>query len=102
MIIRWRSGLAGFVGASKQFIKGIFTASYTLTSLTVDIPDASIAVLSRITGRGQSVSSLITESGQSVLSEINQTTSLMSWIDQRGNSMESIIDETGLSVRSDV
>lgn len=41
MMIRWRDGKAGFVGATKRLIKGFFDSSFTLTSETV-VPEPEI------------------------------------------------------------
>jgi len=76
------------------------------SGIALDLPaiviSASIAVLSRIKERGQSVTCAMTSSGQSVLSGIAQITGILSWIDSRGETMTSSIDETGQSVRSDI
>lgn len=100
-MIKWREGKAGFVGAAKRLIQGVFSSSYTLTSVAPIVPKDGIGVISRIINRGASISSTMTSSGLGVSSTINQVTSLTSWIDARAESMKSTITDQGISVRSD-
>ena len=45
-MINWREGKAGFVGAAKQFIKGFFNYSYTVTSADIETEPSIIIEIS--------------------------------------------------------
>jgi len=100
-MIKWRSGLAGFVGASKQWIKGAFSLSYTVTTENVVTEFNGVSVLSRINDKPTSISSLM-DNSLGIKTNISNSLGLSNWIDARGQSIISAIDETGTSVRSDV
>lgn len=100
-MINWRSGLAGFNGATKRLIKGVFGLSYTITSETV-VPDKIVvSVLSIINPKVVGVTSLITE-GVSVESKIVPVTGILSIISAKGVSITSQISGSGVSVESEL
>ena len=63
-MINWRSGIAGFKGASKYLIKGFFSYAYSATSDDPIQPDAPFGVSVRgiISGNGEAVAGLILSS----------------------------------------
>jgi len=95
-----RKGIAGFVGNSLHWIKGVFSPSYSVNSADVVLEKIGIGVWSRIDTRGQSALSTITSSGVGVLSTITPSQGMYSFIDSRGQSTASEIDENGQGVNS--
>jgi len=99
-MINWRDGKAGFVGAAKRLIKGVFQYSYTVTTEAIDLPECSEAVISIIQSRGQGVLSTITSDGVGVLSSIQATEGLLSIIQSRGQGVSSPVTSDGVGVES--
>ncbi len=100
MMIKWRSGLAGFAGASKKLIKGFFSPSYSLSSVTVDPPDRADGFFSIVTPVGLGVLSKINLTGQSYLSTINASIGLSCIIHDTSKGVLSNVNETGQGVIS--
>jgi len=88
-MIRWRSGVAGFVGRSKRIIKGVFQAYYSVTSVTVDPPNLTEGFVSIIISAGQGALSPITANGQGLLSTITATSGFSSIMQSKGQGVTS-------------
>ena len=94
-----RKGIAGFVGNSIHWIKGVFKPSYSVTSITVDPPTLTIGLMSIINITGLGALSTIT-GGQGVLSTITATSGFSSIIQTSGKGVLSQITQTGQGVTS--
>ncbi len=99
-MIRWRSGLAGFVGGSKRIVKGVFQAYYSVTSVTIEPPNLTVGLASIINSTGLGALSTITGNGQGLLSTITATSGFSSIMQSNGQGVTSTIIETGQGVIS--
>jgi len=95
-----RKGISGFVGNSIKWIKGVFSPSYSITSINIEPPNRSHGEASIITSSGLSVVGKISLTGQSYLSTINDTFGLSCIIQSAGKSVNSNITNTGQGVFS--
>lgn len=70
-MINWRSGKAGFIGAAKTLIKGVFSFQYSVTSEAPIAPtDVAAGVSAIILGDGAGVAGSILELGAGTVGEI--------------------------------
>ena len=101
-MINWRTGLAGFVGASRYLIRGIFSYQHSVTTEVVAVTRTTFSVFSLIDTSGQGLTSNIDATGQGLTSLIGQTLSVLSLIDNSGQGLTSLIDATGQGVESNL
>lgn len=97
-MIFWRDGKAGFVGAAKRLIKGVFSFQHSVTSADV-VDEPSFGVQALIDGTGQGLEGIITSSGQGVEGLIQNSFAVQAIINI-GQSVEGIIDPTGQGVEA--
>jgi len=95
-----RKGIAGFVGNSIHWIRGVFSPYYSVTSTTVDHPDLTVGFMSIIQSTGAGVLSSIGSDVVGVLSTIEQSNGFLSIIQSKGKGVYSAITETGQGVDS--
>jgi hypothetical protein len=62
-MINWRDGKAGFVGASKRFIKGFFEYAHAVTTDSVINPGPGFGVGSVITNNGIGTTGTVANDG---------------------------------------
>lgn len=96
-MINWRNGLAGFVGASKHFIKGFFSPVHSVPAAVVATEDSTFGVFGLIQERGKGVTGTITES-LGVTGTITDTFGQYGMIQERGKGVTGTIDEDGQGV----
>ena len=101
-MINWRSGIAGFKGASKYLIKGFFSYAYSVTSADIILDLKGFGVFSAIDDSGQGLSSAIDASGQGLNSLITPSLGVVSLIDASGQGLTSLINVDGQGVESDI
>lgn len=99
-MIFWRTGLGGFRGAAKRFIKGVFQYRYTATTESAVAPNATFGLFSIIQSRGLGVLCTISSDGLGVSSSIDESEGLLSIIQSRGKGVTSTITEDGKGVNS--
>lgn len=67
-MISWREGLGGFVGSSKQLIKGVFSFSHTVTTAIANPPEIVDGIISTMTQDGFGTTGQITSDGDGITS----------------------------------
>lgn len=99
-MIRWREGKAGFIGASKRLIKGVFTYSYQIATTFVQVifPGAGIQSTMDIDGGG--VNSLADSTGGGISSKMLTGSGLSSVMSTEGVGVDSQMDATGSGINS--
>jgi len=100
MIINWRKGLAGFVGASKYAIKGVFSYAYSITSASPVSPDCIFQVTARISDATEQVRSVIDSNGQRIKAEIVDLQQVRADINDTVEQLRAKIDSNGQRVES--
>lgn len=93
-MIIWRNGKAGFIGAAKQFIRGMFTFRHSETSIAATPPNKTFGILSIINTNGEGVESAIGNVTIGLSSAITPTNGLLSIMQTRGLGVSSAITGT--------
>ena len=101
-MIKWRTGLAGFVGSSKHLIKGFFSYQHSVTTEVVAVTRTTFGVFSLIDTSGAGLTSLVDATGTGVTSLITPSLGVLSLIDQSGVGLTSLIDGQGQGVNSPI
>ena len=101
-MINWRNGKAGFVGASKYIIKGLFQYAHSVTSESAVTPDSFFSVIGLINTAGQNVEGKIVDVALSVSGIITEITSVSGLIIEEPLNVLGKIDADGISVKGDI
>ncbi len=101
-MISWRDGKAGFVGASKYLIKGLFSYRHSVTSEVPITADSFYASSGVINANALATIGMIIEEGGASTSLITDTFSSSGKIDDNAISSTGIIDPEGSASKGDI
>lgn len=99
-MINWRTGIAGFVGASKHLIRGFFSYSHSATSEDVVVPSVTTGLRSLILASELGLLSTIDGNSLGLSSPIVKEFSVLSSISSSNLGLKSTIDGNVLGLIS--
>lgn len=99
-MINWREGKAGFVGASKRLIKGVFQFAHTLTSAGPTVAPIGAGILSVMNIAGAGGSSLMSTTGEGISSKMLLGAGVLSTMETDGIGVSSAMSTTGIGISS--
>lgn len=101
-MIKWRSGLGGFVGASKSLAKGFIQQSYNLATAVIPDPKATFGVSGDIDENGQGLEITMNTDGQGINVEQIESIGLSGIISSTGQGFKIPMDTTGQGVIGEI
>ena len=101
-MINWRDGKAGFVGASKRLIRGVFQYSYTVTTETVVTQGPGFGVGSVIRNNGVGKLGLMNNDGVGESGSIVLGFGVGSVIRNNGVGKTSLINNDGVGKEGEI
>ena len=101
-MINWRDGKAGFVGASKRFIKGVFRFAHTVTTASEVRAAPGFGVGSRMTNTGIGKTGTVANDGIGQAGAIVFGFGVASWITNQGIGTTGTITNDGIGKTGDI
>ena len=101
-MIRWRNGKAGFVGAAKNLIKGVFQYQFTVTTEIVVTTSLPVGVSSTISGDSIGVSSSINTVLTGIKCEIVENSGTLSSINNEPDGVAATINDENTGVKGTI